>query len=208
MYIPNLFREDDADGLLDFMRKHAFATVVSVGEGVPVASHLPLTATLEDERVVLRGHFARANPQWRVVDKGEVLAIFTGPHAYVSPMHYDKRESVPTWNYLAVHAYGRARVVDGEADMEALLNELIAQHEPGYQSQWEGLSERYRSGMMQGIVGFEVQVARLEGKVKLSQNKSLEEQQRIAAALLRSEDAVARATGAEMRRRLAVNPEE
>jgi transcriptional regulator len=201
MYIPNHFREDDREELVAFMRRHDFATVVSILDGESVATHLPLVVTCEGEEVILRGHFAKANPQWSALDNSSTLAIFAGPHAYVSPAHYDKRESVPTWNYLAVHAHGQARLVDGEA-AERLLDDLIAQHEPPYQKQWDGLSDRYRRGMLQGIVGFEMRVGRLEGAAKLSQNKSREEQERIIRSLLESGDQSERDTGAEMRRRL------
>jgi len=203
VYVPAKFQMEGAETMLAFMRQHGFAVVVSVSEGRPVATHLPLTVKVEGEQVLLRGHFAKANPQWRDIEGQEVLAVFNGPHAYVSPRHYDALESVPTWNYLAVHAYGRARVIrDPEANQE-LLYELIDAHEPGYWQRWEGLSQRYREGMLRGIVGFELRVTRLEGKAKLSQNKSAAERQRIAAALSASPDPVARLTGEEMARREA-----
>src|SRR5690606_23062498 len=104
VYIPSRFREDDREWQLEFMRRHGFAVVVSVSEGRPAATHLPLTVKVAGEEVFLRGHFAKANPQWRGLEDGEVLAVFNGPHAYVSPRHYDAFESVPTWNYLTVHA--------------------------------------------------------------------------------------------------------
>lgn len=207
MYVPAAFREDDREELLAFMRGNAFAVVVSVGEAGPVATHLPLTVHEVGDEVYLRGHFAKANPQWRGVEDGEVLVVFTGPHAYVSPTHYDAAESVPTWNYIAVHAYGRARTVHDPGANEELLRELVAQHEHEYWSRWQGLSGRYREGMLRGVVGLEVRVTRLEGKAKLSQNKTVAERRRIAAALARSEDPAARATGAEMLRRTPA-PEE
>jgi transcriptional regulator len=189
--------------LREFMRRFSFAVVVSVSEGRPVATHLPLTVKVEGDLVLLRGHFAKANPQWRDIEGSEVLAVFNGPHAYVSPRHYDAFESVPTWNYLAVHAYGEARVSRDPAANEELLYELIGANEPGYRDRWEQLPERYREGMLRGIVGFELRVTRLEGKAKLSQNKTEEERRRIAEALASSEDPVERATGEEMARREA-----
>lgn len=201
MYVPKLFSETDTDTLVAFMRRHSFATVVSSVDSVLHASHLPLTVH-HNEDISLRGHFARANPQWRTLETGETLVVFTGPHAYVSPEQYSKRESVPTWNYLAVHAYGEARLVQSEdrAALETTMADLITQHEPSYQAQWDNLPERYKAGMMQGIVAFELRVTRLEGAAKLSQNKSRAEQERIAEALLRSGDPDAVATGTEMRR--------
>ncbi|UCH27559.1 MAG: FMN-binding negative transcriptional regulator [Trueperaceae bacterium] len=204
MYIPNLFRETDTDSLVAFMHQHSFATVVSIQDGAPVATHLPLTVHRHTDTITLRGHFAKANPQWRALAESETLAIFTGPHAYISPKHYETRESVPTWNYLAVHAYGQASTVqldDDAGELTSMLSELIAAHEPSYQHQWDTLPERYRDGMLRGVVGFEMVVTRLEGKAKLSQNKNEREQKSITAALLTSEDPAAKATGEEMRRR-------
>lgn len=201
MYIPSRFREDDREWQLEFMRRHGFAVVVSVSEGRPVATHLPLTVKVAGEEVFLRGHFAKANPQWRGLEDGEVLAVFNGPHAYVSPRHYDAFESVPTWNYLTVHAHGEARVIHDASANEELLYELVQHHEPGYWQRWQSLSQRYREGMLRGIVGFELRVTRLEGKAKLSQNKTAEERRRIAAWLSASDDPLARATGEEMTRR-------
>ena len=203
MYIPSLFRDEEADRLVEFMRRHSFATVVSALNGAPVATHLPVTVVRDGDAITLRGHFAKANPHWKALEGGETLVIFAGPHAYVSPSHYEKRESVPTWNYLAIHAYGDSRVVDGEATLDG-LNELVHEHEPEYQDQWDALSERYREGMLRGIVGFEVAVTRLEGAAKLSQNKSARERSRIAASLARSVDDAARRTGEEMLRRLEI----
>jgi len=201
MYIPNHFREEPTERLLAFMRRNSFATVVSVLDGSPVATHLPITVAQAGDEVTLRGHFAKANPHWRALEHGETLVIFTGPHAYVSPAHYEKRESVPTWNYLAVHAYGEAKAIDGAAAL-AGLHDLIAEHEAAYREQFDSLPDRYREGMLKGIVGFEMRVTRLEGAAKLSQNKSRQERSSIAVTLARSDDGAARLTGEEMLRLL------
>lgn len=205
MYIPKINAWDDEEAMIAFMQAHNFATVVSVQDGVPVATHLPLTITRDGESILLRGHFARANAQWQQLGGDNTLAMFTGPHAYVSPTHYDKTESVPTWNYLAVHAYGSAELLhfeDHRERLEHLLEELIQHHESAYLTQWRDLSERYREGMMRGIVGFEMPITRLEGKAKLSQNKHTHEQQNIIDALLQSRDTAAYLTGVHMQERL------
>ncbi len=202
MYVPHAFQDDDLEDLTTFMRDHAFAMVVSsVDGGAPVATHVPVAVAREGGTIVLRGHFAKANPHWRRLEAGETLVVFTGPHAYVSPRHYDARESVPTWNYRAVHAYGHARIAERDGTLDG-LHALIDEHETDYRAQWDGLSERYREGMLGGIVGFEIVVERLEGAAKLSQNKRLREQERIAEALADGDDHDARATGCEMHRRL------
>ena len=184
MYLPKHFHETDPAVLHEFMRAHNFATLVTVVDGAPFATHLPLTTEAAPEGVRLYGHVAKANPQWpTLAEQREALAIFAGPHAYISPALYEQRQSVPTWNYLAVHAYGPVRVITEAAEAEAVLRRLIQRHEPPYQAQWQDLPERYRAGMLGGIVAFELTVSRLEGKFKLSQNRTPAEQRTIIAAL-------------------------
>ena len=204
MYVPNMFRETDVDEMFAFMQQNAFATVISVAEEVPVATHLPLSVSRVGDQITLRGHFAKANPHWQELGKSEALVIFNGPHAYVSAKHYDRTDTVPTWNYLAVHVRGRPRLVDADGALGG-LHELIDSNDPAYRSQWDSLSDRYREGMLKGIVGFEMNVLQLEGKKKLSQNKSRQERERIAAYLAASDDSTVRSTGHEMSRLL---PEE
>ncbi|MBC8163416.1 MAG: FMN-binding negative transcriptional regulator [Roseiflexaceae bacterium] len=201
MYIPKAYRNDDAAQLVGFMREHSFATLVSIVEGAPFASHIPLVVTVDDQAIRLTGHLAKANPQWHAFGEAESLAIFSGPHAYVSPALYTQHESVPTWNYIAVHAYGVPVPImldDQPERTEAMLATMIATYEQAYQQQWDELPAKYRSGMMQGIVGFELVVSRLEGKYKLSQNRSALDQHTVAAALHEHGDAAAREIGAAM----------
>src|SRR5690348_15638664 len=106
MYIPRAFRQEDLQELLAFMRANSFITLVSVLDGAPFASHVPVVVQREADAITLHGHLAKANPHWKAFGQGESLAIFTGPHAYISPAHYEQHESVPTWNYIAVHAAG------------------------------------------------------------------------------------------------------
>lgn len=205
MYIPNAYRYDNQDECIAFMRAHSFATLVSVLDGAPVASHVPLVVHADGEQLTLSGHLARANLHWKAFERGETLAIFSGLHAFVSPSLYDKRESVPTWNYIAVHAYGTPRMVtlaDERETVEHLLDAMIATYDSPYKAQWDELSDKFRDGMMNSIVAFEMPVTRLEGKAKLSQNRSHADQQRVAEALLRSDDPAAQATGAAMQRNL------
>lgn len=190
MYVPNINRMDDREAMIAFMRQYNFAIVVSHQENIPVATHLPLTILQRDEQIVLGGHFAKANSQWQSLPEQEVLVIFSGPHAYISPAHYDKFESVPTWNYVTVHAYGRVALFTAQEHpqkLDTLLADLMKVHEPTYQAQWNQLSDKYRDGMKRGIVGVEIGVTALQGKAKLSQNKTNEEQARIGQALLKSQ---------------------
>ena len=205
MYVPHAFRENDVEKLVGFMRAHSFATLVSVLEGVPFASHIPLVVRWREGVVQLLGHVAKANPHWKAVGDGESLAIFTGPHAYISPSLYEKRESVPTWNYIAVHAYGVPRILT-LADLRELLTEMldaiIDTYDPAYRDQWNEQSDRFREGMLNGIVGFVMTVTRLEGKYKLSQNRSSADQRTVAHALLQSADPTIAGVGEAMKKAL------
>lgn len=199
MYIPQANRVDDQQELLAFMAAHSFATLISLVQGELFATHLPLVIVAQGEQLLLRGHLAKANPHWQeLATQREILVIFQGPHAYISPTHYEKWESVPTWNYIAVHAYGSARLVQDEAGQLAALRELIAATEAGYQQQWDSLPEKYRHGMLNGIVAFEITVSRLEGKFKLSQNRPAGDQARVATALSSHPDLTIAAVGQYM----------
>ncbi len=205
MYIPRAFRQEDLDELVAFMQAHSFITLVSILDGAPFASHVPVVLRRDGDSLSLHGHLAKANPHWQAFGAGESLAIFTGPHAYISPSNYDQRESVPTWNYIAVHAAGPVEVMHASGDRAALEQEMramIRAFDGAYEQQWDSLSERYREGMIQGVVGFSMAVTRLEGKAKLSQNRSLADQHRVSAALLAGDDPAAQAVGAAMQRGL------
>ncbi len=205
MYIPNAFRQDDLEKLVGFMRANSFATLVSVLDGLPVASHVPLVVRWQEDVVQLIGHLAKANPQSEAFGNGESLAIFIGPHAYISPSLYEKRESVPTWNYIAVHAYGTPRVItlaDSRHVLEEMLGAIIETYDPSYKGQWNDLSEKFRDGMMNGIVAFEMPVTRLEGKYKLSQNRSFADQERVAQSLLQSTEPTISGIGEAMKANL------
>jgi transcriptional regulator len=181
-----------------FMQRHSFATLITAANGWPVATHLPFCVRVEGEELRLSAHLARANPQWRDLEEQPALVVFSGPHAYVSPAHYEPGPSVPTWNYLAVHAYGRAQLAD-PARTVAILEETIAYYDAAYRPQWEQLPAAYRAGMAQGIVAFDLLVTDLQAKHKLSQNRSALEQQRIREALAASEEPTARNLAACMR---------
>jgi transcriptional regulator len=204
MYTPKHFQEDDQEKLLEFMRSNSFVTLVSTLEGVPFASHIPLVIESSKDTITLTGHVAKSNGHWKAFGQGETLAIFTGPHAYVSPTLYEKRESVPTWNYIAVHAYGVPQIIEisKREKLERMMDEMIDYYDASYKEQWHNLPETYRTSMMKGIVAFEMTVTRLEGKYKLSQNRSLVDQHKVAENLSKSSDPMIAETGVAMRRNL------
>ena len=189
MYIPEFNREEDRATILAFMRANPFAVLVSNVEGVPFATHLPLLIDDADDQIVIQGHMAKANAHWKSMKEGEEsLIIFHGPHAYISPSLYESRESVPTWNYAAVHVYGEPTLFTDEESLRATLHRMIDTFESSYMTQWSELSEEYRSRMMKHIVGFNIKVKRLEGKFKLSQNRTKGEQARVIQCLNQSQD--------------------
>ena len=204
MYLPEHFAENRTDVLHGVIRDYSFGTLVSVAAGVPVATHLPFVLDAARGPLgTLWGHVARANPHWRAFDgQAQALALFQGPHAYVSPTWYTTGPAVPTWNYVAVHAYGVPRLLEDSAEVRAGLDRLVAQHEPvdgGYRPDW---SLEFNTTLARGIVAFELAITRLEGKFKLSQNRSEADQTAVAATLAASGRPDAAATGAWMTERL------
>jgi transcriptional regulator len=204
MYLPQAFAEPRADVLAEFMRRHAFATLVTTGAGGLVASHVPLLYDADHgPHGRLLGHLARNNPQLADLAGGrEAMAIFHGPHAYVSPTWYEAQPSVPTWNYAVVHAYGTAEAVTDPAAVTALLARLAATYEDGRDPAWrmDDQPERFIEGMKRGIGAFAIAVTRLEGKFKLNQNRSAADRRHVVAALAAG-DAESAAVAALMRER-------
>jgi transcriptional regulator len=185
MYIPTHFKVEDRAMLHAFMRQFSFATLVSVVEGVPYATHLPvLLDTSRSEAGVIRAHMARANPHWRSFEsEAESLIIFQGPHAYISPAWYNHHPAVPTWNYAAVHAYGFPAIVDTAGTIE-MVTEMVKE----FDSRDLGIPPDYVSKLVLGVVGFEMEIVRLEGKMKMSQNRPEEDRETVIGILEDAED--------------------
>jgi transcriptional regulator len=176
MYTPKFNQVADRVLLIEAMRAYSFAILIGpqsdpASDASPVATHLPLVVRDEGEHGLLEGHFARANPHWKSLAGQETLVVFSGPHAYVSPALYTEALSVPTWNYIAVHAYGKLTLVEDEPGKDALLTGLINANEPAYAEKWMAMPEGFRRSMLAGIIGFRIPIARIEGKFKLSQNR-------------------------------------
>lgn len=178
IYRPAAFACDDREALLAFIRRYPFATLITHGTGGPWVSHAPLLY----ENGQLFGHLARANPQGAVLGGTDALAIFHGPHAYVSPRWYETAPAVPTWNYAVVHALGPARLLNAD-ETGQIMDRMSAVFEPGSEWSFDGLPDDYRTGMLRGVVGFSIAISRLEGKFKLSQNRPPADQQRVAERL-------------------------
>ena len=196
MYIPSSFKVTDAAQLHAFMRTHSFATLVTNGGAGLVATHLPIL--LDTDGLRLLGHMAKANPQWRDV-QGESLIIFPGPHAYVSASWYETPGTVPTWNYATVHAYGLFRLIQDREKLHDILKRTVSVYEGNKTQPWRyddsdpGVDRR-----LQEIVGFEIEIGRLEGKWKLNQNHPDERRRKVINALQAKPDANSQAIATMM----------
>ncbi|MEO6520304.1 MAG: FMN-binding negative transcriptional regulator [Mucilaginibacter sp.] len=187
MYIPKHFVNTNQAEIIAFMQKYSFGTIITSSDNLPMATHIPFVIEERDGEVYILSHFAKANPQAKELDNN-ILVIFTEPHAYISPKHYEKEQSVPTWNYIAVHAYGRATILSEQTEQLALMEKSILYYDAAYLEQWNGLSDEFKFRMLNGIVAFEIKVTSLEAKNKLSQNRSETERRNIIKAFESSGD--------------------
>jgi transcriptional regulator len=205
VYLPPHFTEDREEVLIEHIERHDFGLLVSHGAAGQIASQVPFLVERCAGRLVLQAHLARGNPQVADLDRGgEALAIFMGPHAYISPTWYQAGPAVPTWNYAAVHAYGEARTIRDPGWLRDLVGRLSDRHEarePTPPWRMQDQPAAFLASMLNGIVGVEIAVSRLEGKFKLSQNRPASDRPRIAAALERRDDAESHAVARLMRER-------
>ena len=201
MYTPKHFEITDTEVLHDLMRAHSFATIINIVDGVPFATHMPVV--LDATRGMLRTHIARANPQWKQFSSDtEILVIFQGDHSYISPNFYATHPSVPTWNYMTVHAYAKPRILEQEGEVRNMLLELVQEYEGANGWDMNTLTAEFLHGMMKGIVAFELEITRLEGKFKLSQNRNQTDQHGVIANLEVATRAEERAVAEKMKANL------
>ena len=173
MYIPKLYREEDKEKILEFLKQNNFPALVTHDGEKPIATHLPVEVERTDDggpELRVYGHMSRANPQWKSFGGQEALLIFQGAHTYISPRWYD-HVNVPTWNYMMAHLYGKVRLVEGD-ELYSLMSRLVQKHEVQTSYSLEGLPEDFVKKEMKGIVGFAVDVTRVEASYKLSQNRN------------------------------------
>ena len=203
MYIPAAFREHDTTKLHDFIEQHSFGLLVSQSVAEPLASHLPLLLERQSgPHGTLVGHMARANPQWQEAQGKPVLAVFSGPHAYISPTWYQAEQVVPTWNYAAVHVYGTLDLVEEADRVYEIVRRYVDFYEHSQPQPWQ-LSARdaFLDKLLRQIVGFRIDISRIEGKWKLSQNHPQERRERVMQALAQRNDADAQAIAELMQNR-------
>ena len=206
MYTPEHFNESDRQRIDALIRDFGFATLISITPDGPQVTHAPVQ--LDSQRPVLVGHIARANPHSATLRDGNVmLVIFHGPHSYISPTWYNDENprvpNVPTWNYAAVHVTGGVRRIDDDDAKWKIVTDLAAQYEAGSPAPWDPRGIAAHVNKLGAIVGFEVAITKIEAKLKLSQNRSPQDQECVIARLAESESSAARATGVMMRENLA-----
>lgn len=189
MYIPKAFAETNIEKLLAFIEANSFGILFSQRNGHPFATHLPFLVERGTESPGwLWGHLAKANPHWHDL-AGEVLVVFPGPHAYISPAWYEEENVVPTWNYLAVHVYGQISLVQEDERLLKIVEDSVKFYEAARPAPWAlDTSTDYTRKMLKGIVGFKIEITRLEGKWKLNQNHSAARQERVVNALKQAPD--------------------
>jgi transcriptional regulator len=200
MFTPKEFKENNPEVLLAFMRSHPFAVMVT-GEAL-MGTHLPFVITVAENQITLTSHMALANPQAKIIDGQQVLVVFSGPHAYIAPSLYQNKVQVPTWNYIAVHAHGTVKLLEGHEPQIAMMEQMFQTFGPEYMEQWKNLPNQYRDTLLEHIQAFEITVTDIQGQFKLSQNKSVADRETIVASLAKSDDAYARETADYMKKNL------
>ncbi|GGF22278.1 protease synthase and sporulation protein PAI 2 [Halobacillus andaensis] len=181
MYIPKHFKMNE-DEVYEFIHANGFAILFSQHNGEPCATHLPLM--LDESEHTLYGHFARANEQWKDAEFQQVLAVFQGPHCYISPSWYETEKAVPTWNYVSAHVYGKMELIEDSQTIYDSLHELVTKYEnPDSTYDLNDLEPGFIEGMSKGITAFRVKITKIEAKAKLSQNHPVERQERVIKQL-------------------------
>ena len=186
MYVPKHFEETDPSILKGLMREFSFALLVTAREGVPIGTHVPLHINDSSKNVRLWGHLARANTHWQDFDgQREAMAVFQGPHSYISPNWYASEDLPPTWNYATVHAYGRPHIIEDPDEVKDVLTQLVRSNENDLTGNWRigQLTKKNLTAQLKSIVVFEFPIDRLEGKFKMSQNRRPEDAQGAAEGL-------------------------
>ncbi len=199
MYIPKLYREENRETILEFIRHNDFPALVTYDGQKPIATHLPVEVVERGEGLTVYGHMARANPQWKTFGNQEALLIFQGPHTYISARWYN-HVNVPTWDYMIVHVYGKLREVKGE-ELYALLSRLVKKHEPNTPYRLESLPQDFVEKEIKGVAGFAMDVARIEAAYKLSQNRNDEDYQNVIRELEKRRDEYSKEIARSMRER-------
>lgn len=201
MYIPKYYKITDLEEITEFIRENSFATLVSIKKGKPIAVHIPVLLNKIEDDYYLTGHLAYGNPIWKTFEEvNDILVIFNGPHAYISSSWYEQ-ENVPTWNYQAVHIYGKASLIDGK-ELEQDLTNLLEKYENFRENPvlWDKLSPELLQQEIKGIKGFKIKVEEVQAAYKLSQNRNATDYANIISELYKAEDPHADAVAEAMKK--------
>lgn len=200
MYVPKMFKVSDIQEIKEFVQQHSFGTLVTIQNGRPIATHIPLVLDQEGDDLYITGHMALGNPQWRTLQQcDEVLVMYQGPHAYISSSWYG-HENVPTWNYQAVHMYGKPQILEKE-ELKIVMKNLLKKYESHRENPvlWETVSPELLEKELKGIVGFKIKVTEVQAAYKLSQNRNDEDYKNIMKKLNEEKDATALALSSVMK---------
>ncbi len=199
MFIPDIYKNENQEEINDFLEKNSFGILINQTDGKLWATHIPLVLDInKNGKQILFGHISKENPQWKsFADNDEILAIFSGPHSYISSSWYD-HENVPTWNYIAVHVYGKIKIIEGEAVIES-LKKLVDKYEQKYENpiRIEDLSKKTMR-QTNGIVAFEIEINEIQAQHKLSQNRDNKNKDNIILQLKKTQSPEANAIANEM----------
>ena len=201
MYIPDIYKNENQEAITAFLKENSFGILINQTNGKLWATHIPLELSVNKEgKTILEGHISKENPQWKgFVENDQILAIFSGPHSYISPSWYD-HENVPTWNYIAVHVYGKIKIIEGAAVLES-LKKLVDKYEQNSKNpvRIEDLSEQT---MMQsrGIIAFEIEIEEIQAQQKMSQNRDNKNYQNIISELEKTNENHSIAVANEMKK--------
>ena len=188
MYIPKAFKQEDIDEAIKFIETYPFGILISIAEQKPIATHLPFVVKRNGAYITLYTHLSKANTQHSTFTQDKVLIIFSEPHTYISPTLYEHQQNVPTWNYIAVHIYGKVTIANTNEEKLEILQQQIKTYEPSFKQQFEQLDSTYTQGLLDGIVALKIEVDELQCKEKLSQNKSQRDRASIQQKLADSND--------------------
>lgn len=188
MYIPPYYKLTDKEKIFAHLQNNPFGIIASSSNNRVEATHLPFVIEGTSDQLTILSHLSKGNPQWKEMQDKEVLVIFYGPDAYISPGNYEKKENVPTWNYTTVHARGRVKIIHNAGITRDILEKTITRFEPSYMDQWKSLDESYKTRISEGLVAFELEEISTEAKYKLSQNKTDQEIGNIIEDLSKQED--------------------
>jgi transcriptional regulator len=200
MYIPHFFKNADLAEVKNFVQQNGFGILINIADGKPVATHIPMELSADGNKIT--GHVSKGNPQWKKFEpNNDVLCIFTGPHAYVSSSWYN-HENTPTWNYIAIHIYGKIKIIEGQ-ELYDTLKHLLDKYEQHLACPVtiEKMSDEFVKSSLRGVIGFEITISEIQASYKLSQNRDDESYQNVVHELANSNDENAKQVAALMKNR-------